>query len=54
MLQSSGKVKQKQDSKITIKKVCQEIHLQWDQLLTIALLRIRSSSTKPNGWVSPL
>jgi hypothetical protein len=36
----------KQDSQITIKKLCQETHLQWDQLLPIALLRIRSSPTK--------
>jgi hypothetical protein len=26
-------------------KLCQETHLQWDQLLPTALLRIRSSPT---------
>jgi hypothetical protein len=35
----------KHDLKITIKKLCQETHLLWDQLLPIALLRIKSSPT---------
>jgi hypothetical protein len=30
-------------------KLCQETHLQWDQLLLIALLRFRSSPTKQTG-----
>jgi hypothetical protein len=38
-----------QDSKIAIGKLCQETCLQWDQLLPIALLRIRSSPTKQTG-----
>jgi hypothetical protein len=30
-------------------ELCQETHLQWDPLLPIALLKIRSSSTKKKG-----
>jgi hypothetical protein len=33
-------------------KLCQETHLQWDQLLPIALLRIRSSPMKWTGLLS--
>jgi hypothetical protein len=32
--------------KFQLGKLCQETHLQWDQLLPIALLRIRSSTVK--------
>jgi hypothetical protein len=32
--------------KLQLGKLCQETHLQWDQLLPIALLRIRSSHAK--------
>jgi hypothetical protein len=35
--------------KLQLGKLCQETHLQWDQLLPIALLRIRSSPTKQTG-----
>jgi hypothetical protein len=35
--------------KLQLGKLCQETHLQWDQLLPIALLRIRSSPTKWTG-----
>jgi hypothetical protein len=38
-----------QDSKLQLGKLCQETHLQWDQLLPTALLRIRSSPTKQMG-----
>jgi hypothetical protein len=45
--QSSEKIKRiGRTLKITIKKLCQETHLLWDQLLPLALLRIRSSPTK--------
>jgi hypothetical protein len=47
--QSSGKVKcRNRTLKLQLEKLCQEIHLQWDQLLPIALLRARSSPTK---WI---
>jgi hypothetical protein len=32
--------------KLQLGKLCQETHLQWDQLLPIALLRISSHPTK--------
>jgi hypothetical protein len=35
--------------KLQLGKLCQETYLQWDQLLPIALLRIRSSPTKWTG-----
>jgi hypothetical protein len=42
--QSSGKVECMNITlKSQLRKLCQETHLQWDQLLPIALLRIRSS-----------
>jgi transposase InsO family protein len=45
--QSSGKVENMNRTlKLQLKKLCQRTHLQWDQLLPIALLRIRSSPTK--------
>jgi transposase InsO family protein len=45
--QSSGKVEcMNRTLKSQLGKLCQETHLQWDQLLPIALLRIRSSPTK--------
>jgi hypothetical protein len=45
--QSSGKIKyMNRILKLQLEKLCQETHLQWDQLLPIALLRIRSSPTK--------
>jgi hypothetical protein len=48
--QSSGKVEFiNRTLKLQLGKLCQEIHLQWDQLLPIALLRMRSSSTKGAG-----
>jgi hypothetical protein len=34
--------------KLELGKLCQGTHLQWDQLLSIALLRIRSS---PSEWI---
>jgi hypothetical protein len=37
------------DPEITVGKLGQETHLEWDQLLTIALLRIMSSPTKWTG-----
>jgi transposase InsO family protein len=47
--QSSGKVEcVNRTLKLQLGKLCQETHLQWDQLLPIALLRIRSSPTK---WI---
>jgi hypothetical protein len=52
--QSSGKIKHiHRTLKITIKNLCQETHLLWDQLLPIALLRIRPSPTKQTG-LSPV
>jgi hypothetical protein len=48
--QSSGKVKSMNRTlKLQSGKLCQETHLQWDQLLPIASLRIRSSPTKQTG-----
>ena len=45
--QSSGKAEQmNQTLKLQLSKLCQETHLHWDQLLPIALLRIRSLSTR--------
>jgi hypothetical protein len=38
--------------KLQLGKLCQETHLQWDQLLPRALLRIRSSPTKWTGLSS--
>jgi hypothetical protein len=35
--------------KLQLEKLCQETHLQWDQLLPIALLRIRSNPMKQTG-----
>jgi hypothetical protein len=40
----------KQDSKTTITKLCQETQLHRDQLLLIALLRIRLRPTKWTGF----
>jgi transposase InsO family protein len=51
--QSSGKVEcMNRTLKLQLGKLCQETHLQWDQLLPIALLRIRSSPTKWTGLSS--
>jgi hypothetical protein len=36
--------------KLQLGKLCQETHLQWDQLLPTALLRIRSGPTKQKGF----
>jgi hypothetical protein len=48
--QSSGKVENMNRTlKLQLGKLCQEIHLQWDQLLPIVLLRIRSSPMKQSG-----
>jgi hypothetical protein len=48
--QSSGKVKCiSRTLKLQLGKLCQETHLQWDQLLSIVLLRIRLSPTKQIG-----
>jgi hypothetical protein len=48
--QSSGKVEHMNRTlKSQLGKLCQETHLQWDQLLPIELLRIRSSPTKSTG-----
>jgi transposase InsO family protein len=48
--QRSGKVEHMNRTlKLQLGKVCQETHLQWDQLLPIALLGIRSSPTKCIG-----
>jgi hypothetical protein len=45
--QSSGKVEHMNRTlKLQLGKLCQETHLQWDQLLPIALLMIRSNPTK--------
>jgi hypothetical protein len=62
--QGSGKVKHiNRTLKLQLKKLYQKIHLQWDQLLPITLLRIRSGPTKqmslspfeiPFGCPSPL
>ena len=50
-LQSSRKVEQMiRTLKLRLSKLCQETHFQWDQLLPIALLRIRFSPTKPTGF----
>jgi hypothetical protein len=38
--------------KLQLGKLYQETHLQWDQLLPIALLRIRSSPMKWTGLLS--
>jgi hypothetical protein len=35
--------------KLQLGKLCQETHLRWDQLLPIALFKIRSSPTKWMG-----
>jgi hypothetical protein len=44
---SSGKVEcMKRTLKLQLGKLCHKTHLQWDQLLLIALLRIRSSPMK--------
>jgi hypothetical protein len=44
--QSSGKLEHmKRTLKLKLGKLCQETHIQWDQLLPVALLRIRSSPT---------
>jgi hypothetical protein len=48
--QSSGKIQGiNRTLKLQLGKLCQEIHLQGDQLLPIALLRIRSILTKWMG-----
>jgi transposase InsO family protein len=48
--QCSGKVEyMNRTLKLQLGKLCQETHLQWDQLLPIALLRTRSSPTKQMG-----
>jgi hypothetical protein len=48
--QSSGKVERiNRTLKLQLGKLCQETHLQWDQLLPISLLSIRSSHTKQTG-----
>jgi transposase InsO family protein len=45
--QSSGKAEcMNRILKLQLGKLCQETYLQWDQLLPIALLRIRSSPTR--------
>jgi transposase InsO family protein len=42
--QSSGKVERMNRTlKVQLGKLCQETHLQWDQLLPMELLRVRSS-----------
>jgi transposase InsO family protein len=49
-LQSSEKVEHMNRTlKSQLGKLCQETHLQWNQLLPIALFRIRSSPTKRTG-----
>jgi hypothetical protein len=46
-LQNSRKVEHMNRTlKLQLGKLCQETHLQWVQLLPIALLRMRSSRTK--------
>jgi hypothetical protein len=48
-LQSLGKVEHmNRTPKSQLGELCQETHLQWDQLLPLALLRIRSS---PTNWI---
>jgi hypothetical protein len=48
--QSSGKMEcMNKTLKSQLGKLCQETHLQWDQLLIIALLRIRVSPTRQTG-----
>jgi hypothetical protein len=48
--QSSGKVGHMNWTlNLQLGKLCQKTHLQWDQLLPIALLRIRSSPTNWTG-----
>jgi hypothetical protein len=48
--QNSGKVERMNRTlKSQLGKLCQEILLQWDQLLPTALLRIRSSPMKRTG-----
>ena len=39
--QASGKIEMNHTLKENIAKLCQETHLHWDQVLPIALLRIR-------------
>jgi transposase InsO family protein len=49
-LHSSGKVECiNRTLKLQLGKLCQETHLQWDQLMPIALFKIRSSPTKQMG-----
>jgi transposase InsO family protein len=49
-LQSPGEVECINRSlKLQLGKLCQETHLQWDQLLPVEILRIRSSPTKQTG-----
>jgi transposase InsO family protein len=48
--QSSEKVEcMNRTLKSQLRELCQETHLQWDKLLSIALLRIKSSPTKWTG-----
>jgi hypothetical protein len=48
--QTSGKVEHMNRTlKLQLGKLCQETHLQWDQLLPVPLLRIRSSPSKCTG-----
>jgi hypothetical protein len=45
--QSSGNVEcMNKNLKLQLGRLCQETHLQWDQLLPIELLKIRSSPMK--------
>ena len=49
--QSSRKVERiNQTLKLQLSKLCQETHVHWDQLLPIALLRIKSRPTKRTGF----
>ena len=49
--QSSRKVERMIPTlKLQLSKLCQETHLHWDQLLPIALLRVRSSLTRQMGF----
>ena len=49
--QSSGKVEWMNWSlKLQLSKLCQETHLHWDQILPVALLKIRLSPTKLTGF----
>ena len=51
LLQKSGKVERmNQTLKVQLSKLCKDAHRHWDQLLLIALLRIRSSSTRQTGF----